>query len=81
METFKTIQDVIQELQEIEDSFGNLPVLISSDGSDGDFLRPLCNIFTVCMTEKETDDTQNAVVFSNYEIEDATEDDIPMEVG
>ena len=37
--------------------------------------------FTVKISEKETDDSQIAVVLANYEIVDADENDNPMEAG
>ena len=81
METFKTIDVLITKLEEFKESFGNIPILISSNGSDEDFLKPLVEAFTVKISEKETDDSQIAVVLANYEIIDADENDIPMEAG
>ena len=68
METFKTIDDLITKLEEFKESFGNIPILISSNGSDEDFLKPLIEIFPINITEKETDDSQIAVVLTNYEL-------------
>ena len=52
METFKTIDDLIAKLEEFKESFGNIPILISSNGSDEDFLKPLVEAFTVKISEK-----------------------------
>lgn len=74
METFKTIDDLITKLEEFKESFGNIPILISSNGSDEDFLKPLVEAFTVKISEKETDDSQIAVVLTNYELIDSDDD-------
>lgn len=74
METFKTIDDLIIKLEEFKESFGNIPILISSNGSDEDFLKPLVEAFTVKISEKETDDSQIAVVLTNYELIDSDDD-------
>ena len=74
METFKTIDDLITKLEEFKESFGNIPILISSNGSDEDFLKPLVETFTVKISEKETDDSQIAVVLTNYELIDSDDD-------
>ncbi len=81
MQQYKTIDDLIVKLEEFKESFGNIPILISSNGSDDDFLKPLMEAFTVKISEKETDDSQIAVVLANYEIVDADENDNPMEAG
>lgn len=83
METFKTIDDLIIKLEEFKESFGNIPILISSNGSDEDFLKPLVEAFTVKISEKETDDSQIAVVLTNYELIDSDDDnaqDVEIEV-
>lgn len=83
METFKTIDDLITKLEEFKESFGNIPILISSNGSDEDFLKPLVETFTVKISEKETDDSQIAVVLTNYELIDSDDDnaqDVEIEV-
>lgn len=80
METFKTIDDLIVKLEEFKENFGNIPILISSNGSDDDFLKPLMEAFTVKISEKETDDSQIAVVLTNYEIVEADDDESLMEV-
>lgn len=74
METFKTIDDLITKLEEFKESFGNIPILISSNGSDEDFLKPLVEAFTVKISEKEIDDSQIAVVLTNYELIDSDDD-------
>lgn len=74
METFKTIDDLIAKLEEFKESFGNIPILISSNGSDDDFLKPLMEAFTVKISEKETGDSQIAVVLANYELIDSDDD-------
>lgn len=81
MQQYKTIDDLIVKLEEFKESFGNIPILISSNGSDDDFLKPLMEAFTVKISEKETDDSQIAVVLANYEIIDADENNNPMEAG
>ena len=81
MQQYKTIEDLITKLEEFKESFGNIPILISSNGSDDDFLKPLMEAFTVKISEKETDDSQIAVVLANYEIIDADENNNPMEAG
>lgn len=64
------IDELIKELMVYKDQYGNLPILISADGSDIDFLKPLKEVFGVNMTEQTTGDTQLAIVLTNYEIEE-----------
>lgn len=64
------IDDLIKELKIYRNQYGNLPVLISAEGSNIDFLKPLKEIFGVNMTEQATGNTQLAIILTNYEVED-----------
>lgn len=80
MSEFLTLSQVIWMLEAKQAELGDVPVLISADGTDDEFLRPIGNIFAINIKDKTIGDNQVCVVISNYEIEDATEDDTPMEV-
>lgn len=69
------INDLIKELTFYQDQYGNLPILVSAEGSDIDFLKPLREVFGINMIEESTGETQLAVVLTNYYIEDFDDSD------
>lgn len=80
MSEFLTIDQLINKLATTRAEFGNIPVLVSADGTDDEFLRPIGDVFTVNIKDKKIGDNQICLVISNYEIEDATEDDTSMKI-
>lgn len=66
---YVTIDSLMNHLAELRANYGNLPILISSDSSDEDFLRPLVSIFGINITKDDTNENQHAVVLTNYLIE------------
>lgn len=79
MNEYLTIDQLINKLATTRAEFGNIPVLISADGTDEEFLRPIGDVFTVNIKDKKIGDNQICMVISNYEVEEATDDDTPME--
>ncbi len=78
MNEYLTIDQLINKLATTRAEFGNIPVLISADGTDEEFLRPIGDVFTVNIKDKKIGDNQICMVISNYEVEEATDDDTPM---
>ena len=79
MNEYLTIDQLINKLATTRAEFGNIPVLISADGTDEEFLRPIGDVFTVNIKDKKIGDNQICMVISNYEVEEATDDNTPME--
>lgn len=80
MSEYLTIDQLINKLATTRAEFGNIPVLVSADGTDEEFLRPIGDVFIVNIKDKKIGDNQVCLVISNYEVEEATDDDTPMEV-
>lgn len=80
MNEYLTIDQLINKLATTRAEYGNILVLISADGTDEEFLRPVGDVFTVNIKDEKIGDNQICMVISNYELEEATEDDTPMEV-
>lgn len=80
MSEFLTLSQVIWMLEVKQAELGDVPVLVSADGTDDEFLRPIGNIFAINIKDKTVGDDQVCVVISNYEIEDATEDDASTKI-
>lgn len=80
MSEFLTLSQVIWMLEVKQAELGDVPVLVSADGTDDEFLRPIGNIFAINIKDKTVGDDQVCVVISNYEIEDATEDDTSTKI-
>lgn len=80
MNDYLTIDQLINKLATTRAEFGNIPVLVSADGTDEEFLRPIGDVFIVNIKDKKIGDNQICLVISNYEVEEATDDDTPMEV-
>lgn len=80
MNEYLTIDQLINKLATTRAEFGNIPVLISADGTDEEFLRPIGDVFTVNIKDNTIGDNQICMVISNYEVEEAADDDTPMEV-
>lgn len=74
------IDDLINDLMTFKNQYGNLPIVISANGSDEDFLKPLKVVFGINMVEQITEDNQAAVVLSNYIITDSEETDTEIEI-
>lgn len=79
MNEYLTIDQLINKLATTRAEFGNIPVLVSADGTDEEFLRPIGDVFIVNIKDKKIGDNQVCLVISNYEVEEATEDDTSME--
>lgn len=80
MSEFLTLSQVIWMLEVKQAELGDVPILVSADGTDDEFLRPIGNIFAINIKDKTVGDDQVCVVISNYEIEDATEDDTSTKI-
>lgn len=78
MSEYLTIDQLINKLATTRAEFGNIPVLVSADGTDEEFLRPIGDVFIVNIKDKKIGDNQVCLVISNYEVEEATEDDTSM---
>lgn len=66
---YVTIDSLMSRLAELRANYGDLPILLSSDSSDKDFLRPLVSMFDINITMNNTNENQHAVVLANYLIE------------
>lgn len=69
VQTYITIDTLLNHLAYYRATYGDLPILVSTDSADKDFLRPLASIFTIDLVDTKTNDKQPAVVLSNYIIE------------
>lgn len=68
------IDELLNTLAAFRARFGNIPVLISAEGSDEDFLKPMKTVFGINMTNLDTDENQPAIVLANYIITDNDDD-------
>lgn len=80
MSEYLTIDQLINKLATTRAEFGNIPVLVSADGTDEEFLRPIGDVFIVNIKDKKIGDNQVCLVISNYEVKEATEDDTSMNI-
>lgn len=72
--TYTTISELINSLAEYMGMYGDIPILISSNETETGFLRPLESKFVCQISKKDSDEKQNCVVLTNYEIKDVEDE-------
>lgn len=72
--TYTTISELINSLAEYMSMYGDIPILISSNETESGFLRPLESKFVCQISKMDSDEKQNCVVLTNYEIKDAEDE-------
>lgn len=79
MSEYLSIDQLINALAAKRAEYGNIPVLVSADGTDDEFLRPIGDIFTIDIKDKKIGDSQICVVISNYTVDEPSENETPIE--
>lgn len=70
MSKYLSLDQLINALAAKRAEYGNIPVLVSADGTDDEFLKPIGDIFAINIKDKKIGDSQICVVITNYEIKD-----------
>ena len=79
MSEYLSLDQLINALAAKRAEYGNIPVLVSADGTDDEFLRPIGDIFAIDIKDKKIDDSQICVVISNYTVDEPSENETPIE--
>ena len=74
MSEYLSIDQLINALAAERAEYGNIPVLVSADGTDDEFLKPIGDIFAINIKDKKIGDSQICVVITNYEIKDVEDE-------
>ena len=78
MSEYLSIDQLINTLAAKRAEYGNIPVLVSADGTDDEFLRPIGDIFAIDIKDKKIGDSQICVVISNYTVDEPSENETPI---
>lgn len=79
MSEYLSLDQLINALAAKRAEYGNIPVLVSADGTDDEFLRPIGDIFAIDIKDKKICDSQICVVISNYTVDEPSENETPIE--
>ena len=79
MSEYLSIDQLINALAAKRAEYGNIPVLVSADGTDDEFLRPIGDIFAINIKDKKIGDSQIYVVITNYTVDEPSENETPIE--
>ena len=78
MSEYLSIDQLINALAAKRAEYGNIPVLVSADGTDDEFLRPIGDIFDIHIKDKKIGDSQICVVITNYTVDEPSENETPI---
>ena len=68
MNDFKTIDDLINELKEYKQTFGNIPILLSFMDANEKVLCPLISAFHCTITHKPSKESQDVIILADYQL-------------
>ena len=78
MSEYLSLDQLINALAAKRAEYGNIPVLVSADGTDDEFLRPIGDIFAININDKKIGDSQICVVITNYTVDEPSENETPI---